>query len=210
MADVVETGHVALTHGEDSDEVFQQDAEKVAEEFVKLCLKDSDHLIPKGISRRKETDTSPDNQIAFVYVPDQSNAVGTPAYKQVAERLRVIGDQVDDDLVQRAINKSVFNIGQGEFTELCRVVLTSSYKITRSGWQQVSAVYYCLARIVRELRQNYHLSEQLLGQRETLLMGFVGPVLQELGLRTWIDRHGGLRQVPSEADTNVPILGSSV
>lgn len=209
MAEVLETTRVAITHGEDSDEAFQKDAESVSEEFLNLFFKDSKLLIGKGLKRRKESeavDTSPE-QIAFEYVPEQST-VDKPVYRHVAERLQKMGDhfQFDNSLLSA---QSVFNIGQGEFTKLCECVLIRSNSTMRSGWQQVHAVYHCLARVIQELRQ-YDLSELARRQREAVLVGFVVPVLRELGLDDWIARNGGLREVPSEADTKVHIVRSSV
>ena len=174
--------------GEIGDEAseFQRDSESVAKEFLKLSLKT---YVSKGTSLDDD-----DEEVAYVYIPEKSTE--KPAAVCVAERLSMIGDSIQiDSEVNAAMVRllvSVFDIDLPVFTEICRSVLIRCYSRMTNGWQQVYTVYYSMARVVQELRQQPNLQTPSRRQREAHLQQFVGPVMQDLGLEAWIVANGGL------------------
>ena len=155
----------------------------MAKEFIKLYFKDLKH-VSKGTGE----------QIAYEYVPDQSN--DKQACRVVAERLKEISDeQIERGFDTEMASRSVFEIGQQQFTAMCRSALVKCSDIITSGWQQVYTVCYGVARVVEELRQQPGYPESHRRQREVHIQRFVGPTMQDLGLDVWIEEHGGLVRI---------------
>lgn len=67
---------------------------------------------------------------------------------QIAQKLKQIGDEIDEkvrkqleDAFTDEIKKGVFQIGREQFSRMCRSVLYKCSESLQNGWQQASVVY---------------------------------------------------------------------
>ena len=69
-------------------------------------------------------------------------------FKQIAERLRAIGDEIDKDITDEMLTKlfnrsrSAFTMSRGDFTSTCAGILSRFQQSFPSGWYQISFVYH--------------------------------------------------------------------
>ena len=189
----------SLDEDDDDDEEFLTECEKTAKEFVSLYFDSrTTAFVSKGPLR------------TLSGVGGDQLVVHDPVALAAAQRIRSVGDQVhaavDGELNTILARQSVFEMGLPQFTTMCRAVLARCSGTINNGWQQVYAVYYGMAKVTNELRQQPNLPESVRKQREAHIQRFVGPTMQDIGLDDWIKMQGGLKQEFQATDTKVAIV----
>ena len=170
---------------DNDEEKFLVQSENVAGEFLTLFMSDN----------KKGTQWKSPN--LFSVATKQAELVRhDPTSLAVARRLREIGDgiqdKVDAELTAILAKQSLMEMGLEQFTRMCRNTLTRCSSSITNGWQQVFTVYYSMARIVDELRQQTSVPESSRSLREIHLQRFVGSAMQDLGIDSWVESNGGL------------------
>lgn len=216
---------------EDPDEPFLKQAGEVALEFINLrtqntlsSAKKAPHYPKKaagaqgGQQQQRQTNQATGQAAALQLTANSAGGPPVSPSRRIAERLKAIGDEVDEDLDDKTkaafltlfSRVTPFTMNREDFTSACSGILSTFNKLFRTGWQQISFVYNAMFQVVLAVREDG--GDIQTEMREQQISNFVGPTLTDLGLYQWMANHGGMDNFgsPVEGEDATAIIDSSV